>query len=142
MSGTRRFDISPGTSVAIVLKCDQGSGRLTNGIVQSILTNSENHPRGIKVRLTSGQVGRVQHIGATSATHAAASDFDAPEDTLLSTRPAPSLGDWLQFPAPPTRTTTSAPPPVTPWVCTACTFENTNIELECEMCMTVRSDYS
>ncbi|MDD2673215.1 MAG: YwbE family protein [Syntrophales bacterium] len=54
--------IRPGAKVLIVLKKDQPTGKLTEGIVQDILTNKTNHPRGIKVRLTSGQVGRVQKI--------------------------------------------------------------------------------
>jgi uncharacterized repeat protein (TIGR03833 family) len=62
MNGQNRTDILPGTSVAIVLKADQRSGKLTNGIVKDILTNSSFHPHGIKVRLTDGQVGRVQEI--------------------------------------------------------------------------------
>jgi uncharacterized repeat protein (TIGR03833 family) len=62
MNGQNRKDILPGISVAIVLKEDQRSGKLTNGIVKDILTNSSFHPHGIKVRLTDGQVGRVQEI--------------------------------------------------------------------------------
>lgn len=55
-----RKDISPGTKVSIVQKQDQRSGKLTEGIVADILTKSPSHPHGIKVRLESGQVGRVQ----------------------------------------------------------------------------------
>jgi uncharacterized repeat protein (TIGR03833 family) len=62
MNVQNRKDILPGTSVAVVLKEDQRSGKLTNGIVKDILTNSSFHPHGIKVRLTDGQVGRVQEI--------------------------------------------------------------------------------
>ena len=62
MDNTKRDDIYPGLRVAIVLKEDQSTGQLTEWIVQDILTNSANHPRGIKVRLTDGQVGRVQKI--------------------------------------------------------------------------------
>ena len=62
MSGTNRSEIKPGIKVAIVLKKDQRSGKLTEGIVQDILTNSATHPHGIKVRLTSGDVGRVKEI--------------------------------------------------------------------------------
>ncbi len=62
MNGTDRADIQPGTEVDIVLKEDQGSGKLTHGIVQDILTNSPTHPHGIKVRLASGKVGRVKNI--------------------------------------------------------------------------------
>jgi uncharacterized repeat protein (TIGR03833 family) len=60
--GTRRADVRPGLHVFIVLKQDQGSGKLTEGVVQDILTSSPVHPRGIKVRLESGEVGRVQAI--------------------------------------------------------------------------------
>jgi uncharacterized repeat protein (TIGR03833 family) len=62
MSGTNRSNIKPGIMVAIVLKKDQRSGNLTEGIVQDILTKSAVHPHGIKVRLTSGEVGRVKKI--------------------------------------------------------------------------------
>jgi uncharacterized repeat protein (TIGR03833 family) len=62
MDGKRRDDIRPGLKVAIVLKADQRSGRLTEGVVRDILTSSKNHPHGIKVRLADGQVGRVQKI--------------------------------------------------------------------------------
>jgi uncharacterized repeat protein (TIGR03833 family) len=62
MNGQNRKDITPGISVEIVLKADQRTGKLTKGIVKDILTNSSTHPHGIKVRLTDGQVGRVQKI--------------------------------------------------------------------------------
>jgi len=64
MSGTNRADIRPGLNVAIVLKKDQRSGNLTQGIVKDILTKSPNHPHGIKVRLESGDVGRVKEISS------------------------------------------------------------------------------
>ena len=57
-----RSQIHPGTRVRIVLKQDQASGKLTEGIVRDILTSSAAHPHGIKVRLVDGQVGRVQEI--------------------------------------------------------------------------------
>jgi len=60
--GTSRADIRPGLAVAIVLKKDQRTGRLTEGVVKDILTKSPFHSRGIKVRLTDGQIGRVQTI--------------------------------------------------------------------------------
>lgn len=59
---TLNSDIYPGTSVLIVLKKDQKTGKLTKGIVKDILTSKSNHTRGIKVRLEDGQVGRVQKI--------------------------------------------------------------------------------
>jgi len=62
MDGTKRVNIKSGISVAIVLKQDQQSGLLTDGIVRDILTKSSNHPHGIKVRLMSGEVGRVKEI--------------------------------------------------------------------------------
>lgn len=57
-----RKNISPGAKVAIVLKKDQKTGRLTEGVVREILTNSSFHPHGIKVSLEDGQVGRVKVI--------------------------------------------------------------------------------
>ncbi|MEK3799938.1 YwbE family protein [Peribacillus sp. FSL H8-0477] len=62
MNGQNRKDIKPGIEVEIVLKADQRTGKLTTGTVKDILTNSSSHPHGIKVRLTDGQVGRVQKI--------------------------------------------------------------------------------
>jgi len=58
----QRSRIKPGIRVRIVLKQDQRSGKLTDGIVKDILTNSSTHPRGIKVRLRDGKVGRVQSL--------------------------------------------------------------------------------
>ncbi len=62
MTGTDRDNIKPGLRVLIVLKKDQRSGKLTEGIVQDILTKSRTHPHGIKVRLGSGEIGRVKEI--------------------------------------------------------------------------------
>lgn len=62
MQNQERKHIRPGLRVAIVLKQDQRTGRRTIGIVKDLLTNSNFHPHGIKVRLTDGQVGRVQEI--------------------------------------------------------------------------------
>jgi len=62
MNGKNRINVKPGLKVNIVLKQDQRSGKLTEGIVKDLLTNSATHPHGIKVRLTSGAVGRVQEI--------------------------------------------------------------------------------
>ena len=62
MNGNQRANISPGLKVNIVLKQDQRSGKLTLGIVKDLLTNSPNHPNGIKVRLETGEVGRVKEI--------------------------------------------------------------------------------
>ena len=62
MNGTNRSNIKLGLNVAIVLKNDQRTGKLTQGVVKDILTKSGNHPHGIKVRLQSGEVGRVKEI--------------------------------------------------------------------------------
>ncbi len=62
MDGNIRKNIKKGLKVKIVLKKDQRTGALTEGIVKDILTNSQNHPHGIKVKLESGDVGRVKEI--------------------------------------------------------------------------------
>ena len=62
MTGEFRRDIHPGLEVEIVQKADQRTGRRTRGIVRDILTNSPTHPHGIKVRLQTGEVGRVKEI--------------------------------------------------------------------------------
>lgn len=62
MNGQHRKDVRPGLTVEIVLKEDQRTGKRTRGIVKDILTNSAHHPHGIKVRLETGEVGRVQEI--------------------------------------------------------------------------------
>ena len=62
LDGTQRKNIKNGSTVAIVLKQDQDTGLLTDGVVRDILTKSPTHPHGIKVRLMSGEVGRVKEI--------------------------------------------------------------------------------
>jgi uncharacterized repeat protein (TIGR03833 family) len=62
MNGNLRADLAPGLRVAIVQKRDQPTGRLTEGVIKDILTNSARHPHGIKVRLESGEIGRVKAI--------------------------------------------------------------------------------
>jgi uncharacterized repeat protein (TIGR03833 family) len=63
LAGENRSEIKPGMAVAIVLKKDQHSNALTWGVVKDLLTSAPVHTRGIKVRLTDGQVGRVKAIG-------------------------------------------------------------------------------
>ena len=58
----KRSDIKAGMLVKIIMKADQRTGELTEGIVKNILTNSQKHPHGIKVRLETGEVGRVKEI--------------------------------------------------------------------------------
>lgn len=60
IDGTKRSNIEIGSEVKIVLKKDQRTNKLTSGKVKDILTNSQSHPHGIKVRLEDGQVGRVK----------------------------------------------------------------------------------
>ena len=62
MDGRERKDVRPGLTVEIVLKQDQRTGRLTRGVVKDVLTKSPHHPHGIKVRLETGEVGRVKEI--------------------------------------------------------------------------------
>jgi len=62
MDGAARINIKPGLRVSIVLKPDQRSGKLTEGVVKDILTHASTHPHGITVRLATGHVGRVKHI--------------------------------------------------------------------------------
>ena len=60
--GQKRAEIKYGMNVGIVLKEDQSTGYITYGVVEKILTNSVTHPHGIKVRLMSGEVGRIKEI--------------------------------------------------------------------------------
>jgi len=62
MDGRERKDVRPGLTVDVVMKQDQHTGRLTRGIVKDVLTKSAYHPHGIKVRLETGEVGRVKEI--------------------------------------------------------------------------------
>jgi uncharacterized repeat protein (TIGR03833 family) len=62
MDGRKRKDVAKGATVDIVMKKDQRTGRLTRGVVKNVLTNSNFHPHGIKVRLSDGRVGRVKAI--------------------------------------------------------------------------------
>ncbi len=66
MEGTIRSNIKPGMKVLIVLKKDQRTGTLTEGIVKDLLTSAPKHHRGLKVRLEDGQIGRVQKIVASN----------------------------------------------------------------------------
>ncbi|HAC20898.1 MAG TPA: YwbE family protein [Porphyromonadaceae bacterium] len=62
MDGRKRSNVRPGQLVNIVLKADQRTGELTEGIIKRLLTKSPNHPHGIKVQLDTGEVGRVKEI--------------------------------------------------------------------------------
>lgn len=80
MDGQYRKDIRPGLRVAIVRKQDQRTGRRTVGVVQVILTSAARHTRGIKVRLTDGQIGRVQEIEPTEGPGAPATHGEGGAD--------------------------------------------------------------
>jgi uncharacterized repeat protein (TIGR03833 family) len=62
MDGRERKDVRPGLTVDVIMKQDQRTGRLTRGVVKDVLTKSSNHPHGIKVRLETGEVGRVKAV--------------------------------------------------------------------------------
>ncbi len=66
MDGTKRDNIKPGDKVSVVLKKDQRTDKLTEGIVKRLLTKSSSHTHGIKVELESGEVGRVKRIETAS----------------------------------------------------------------------------
>ena len=164
LSSTKRSAVVPGTPVSIVLKCDQRTGKQTHGVVQSVLTNSANHPRGIKVRLTTGQVGRVQHIQSRSSSTGVNATYSTPAE--LAPNPPLGfslhdhhrdsrqtgrtlLGDWfpplgvatqhnVQSPFIETLDHESRFSSVVPWRCSVCTYDNVNLVLECEVCMTAR----
>jgi uncharacterized repeat protein (TIGR03833 family) len=84
MNGTKLRNIKQGAQVRVVMKQDQRSGKLTEGVVKDILTHSRTHPHGIKVRLESGIVGRVKEvltqIGIAPGTPANASDNEEKND--------------------------------------------------------------
>ena len=80
MDGQHRKNIRPGLRVAIVRKQDQRTGRRTVGVVQAILTSAERHTRGIKVRLTDGQIGRVQEIEPAEGLRAPVTHGEGEDD--------------------------------------------------------------
>lgn len=73
--GTKRANIAVGAKVKVVQKQDQRTGNLTEGVVARILTNSANHPHGIKVKLVSGLVGRVKEVLTDAQVCTGAADF-------------------------------------------------------------------
>jgi uncharacterized repeat protein (TIGR03833 family) len=125
-----------GSEVSVVQKQDQGTGRLTQGIISEILTNSAYHPRGIKVRLVDGTVGRISDGSERTESYSAMDD----------TAPAPprrSLADFMLPVAPvPSQQSRTIDPPsaetAAEWACPACTFVNSGLLHECELCQTAR----
>jgi uncharacterized repeat protein (TIGR03833 family) len=125
-----------GTEASVVQKQDQGTGHLTKGIISEILTNSSSHPRGIKVRLTDGTVGRISGPG----THT--NYYDMEDDTSYAAPRVTSLADFMVPVAPslPTSQSPSSNPSELPveWACQACTFVNSGLLPQCELCQTLR----
>ncbi|KAJ5653733.1 hypothetical protein N7490_000736 [Penicillium lividum] len=85
-------EVVPGASVNIVLKADQRTGRTVGGTIADVLTRG-NHPRGIKVRLSDGRVGRVQSMtGAPTITSAATAAYSASKNASEPEVPSPNIG--------------------------------------------------
>lgn len=134
MSNRLRTAINRGTFVSVIQKHHQKTGQLTQGIVQEILTNSQNHPRGIKVRLENGIVGRVQQINPQSESgrqserrsrrefenDAKEVENDSKRNDMSSTKPT-LLSDFISFGE------------VTKWRCGRCTLDNVGGD-ECAAC--------
>lgn len=121
---TSRSLLKAGLPVSVIQKQDQREKGLTSGIVESILTNSESHHQGIKVRLTNGIVGRVAKINKDNSETVLGREnireeaMDGPRKLLMS--------DFM--PAEESR-----------WTCIACTFLNRVEYLTCEMCLNIRN---
>lgn len=165
-----------GTTTSVIQKHDQGTGRLTSGTIAEILTNSSYHPRGIKVRLADGTVGRISssdHEEYRPGFASTARLYDNDDDDNGSSRPRqrPTLADYIITPPPPpsrhTTTTTTHEQEqraqhelreqqlyeqeqdgvvvgggdqttANDWDCSLCTFVNSGLLPNCEMCDTLR----
>ena len=129
---TSRALIRKGLRVEIILKKDQGSSKLTNGIVSEILTNSSNHPRGIKVRLESGQVGRVRIIGS-SVINEAFTNAQSEQVAYVAPvfRTQATLSDYIVAIATHDAVTEQNS---ADWGCDQCTFHNSEFLQHCEIC--------
>jgi uncharacterized repeat protein (TIGR03833 family) len=124
-----------GSQVSVVQKQDQGTGHLTQGIVSQILTNSASHPRGIKVRLVDGAVGRIAD-GSSSQQQNDNSYSHATEDSAPPAPQRASLADYMVVPL--SSASRTIHPPSAEWPCPACTFVNSGLLPECELCQTPR----
>ncbi|OQR99525.1 hypothetical protein THRCLA_21819 [Thraustotheca clavata] len=129
-SNTVNSSIRPGMSVAIVKKLDQPTGRLTYGIVAETLTNSAQHHRGIKVRLTDGSVGRVQRI--LEGTRETREEYV--QEPLNSSSSTMSLSDFIRVRASRTIDDEEERDEKSSWTCSMCTFINSGFLVACEMC--------
>ena len=148
-----------GSTVSVVQKHHQGTDVLTSGIVSEILTNSEFHPRGIKVRLVDGTVGRIA-IASSPQTRTQSNNYDystTTEDEQMEDGPRrrqASLADFMgnvgrqqasPVLVPPRQVAIQMNPPSSSshsaekeWACSACTFVNSGLLPECELCQTAR----
>lgn len=127
--GDRNYNNSTliGSRVSVIQKHHQSTGERTTGIVSEILTNKAFHPRGLKVRLEDGTVGRIVVEGQQDqAAHDDCEYAGAP-------RQGRSLADFIT--TPPVAATDEPP---TQWACSTCTFVNSGLLFECEMCQTAR----
>lgn len=129
--GTRRTNIQPGSHVAIVQKHHQSTGQLTYGVVLNILTASPNHPRGIKVRLESMLVGRVQQVGNEPFANAPIEEAEQEKHV-----PERTLADFLEFPSSSLSEREEIENPTGTWNCKVCTYSNGVYSTSCEMCET------
>ena len=151
-----------GSTVSVVQKHHQGTDVLTSGIVSEILTNSDYHPRGIKVRLVDGTVGRIAIASSPQTTRTTQSNnYDYSTTTTEDEqqeedgpRRQASLADFMvnvgrqASPVlPPTRQeeeiqinppSSSSHSTEKEWACSACTFVNSGLLPECELCQTAR----
>jgi uncharacterized repeat protein (TIGR03833 family) len=144
-----------GSAVSVVQKHHQGTDVLTSGIVSEILTNSDFHPRGIKVRLIDGTVGRIAIASTTQQTRTQNNNYDystTTEDAEQEDGPRrqASLADFMvnverQAPLLPMRqeeiqmnVSPSSHSAEKEWACSACTFVNSGLLPECELCQTTR----
>jgi uncharacterized repeat protein (TIGR03833 family) len=148
-----------GSAVSVVQKHHQGTDILTSGIVSEILTNSDFHPRGIKVRLVDGTVGRIAIASSSQQTQTRTqnNNYDystTTEDFEQEDRPRrqpASLADFMenvvgpQAPLPPRQEeiqmnlpSSSSHSTEKEWACSACTFVNSGLLPECELCQTAR----
>ena len=131
-----------GTSTSVIQKHDQGTGRLTSGTIAEILTNSTFHPRGIKVRLEDGTVGRI-----SSGTNDNIDAYSYSNDEINTPRQSHTLSDYIMpQTSPPNQTNLpqheNEPEIVNQnedWACSVCTFINSGLLPECELCQNIRA---
>ncbi|KAH9259611.1 hypothetical protein BASA81_002033 [Batrachochytrium salamandrivorans] len=119
MPVTLRSAIGLGQAVWLVQKQDQGTGRLSHGVVAALLTSSANHPRGIKVRTTNGLVGRVERLDLGGEVVVEESDF----------APPPAAAAAREWPI-----TTKSKQRQRTWTCKQCTLINPGNLSQCEVC--------